>query len=46
MRPKKDLPATLFGFDDEKAIADTYAIGREDGKAGFQLFNPVDISGV
>jgi predicted acylesterase/phospholipase RssA len=35
IRPKKDLPLSLFGFDDAKGIAETYQAGYDDGKRGF-----------
>jgi predicted acylesterase/phospholipase RssA len=40
LRPKKTLPAKLLGFDDSKAIAETYAIGEADGASGFVPFDP------
>jgi predicted acylesterase/phospholipase RssA len=38
LRPESDLPVDLFGFDDAKGIASTYAIGQKDGAAGFTEF--------
>lgn len=38
LRPKKDLPLSLFGFDDAKGIEETYQLGLDDGNAGFKPF--------
>jgi predicted acylesterase/phospholipase RssA len=39
LRPKSVLPAKLLGFDNSADIARTYAIGQNDGNAGFQHFD-------
>ena len=38
LRPKTELPANLFGFDDEKSINATYRVGELDGQVGFSEF--------
>jgi NTE family protein len=39
LRPLKPLPAKLFGFDNAKAISDTFEAGRKDAAGGFLPFS-------
>jgi predicted acylesterase/phospholipase RssA len=39
LRPKADLPLSLFGFDDAKGIQETYQTGVADGQVGFVPFH-------
>jgi predicted acylesterase/phospholipase RssA len=40
IRPERELPVQVAGFDDADGIAKTYEFGRQAGLAGFRAYDP------